>query len=763
MPETLTESFCERCGTRYTFEAAAPKGRRLGKIKVLSKGLVNFVTNDDASLDEAFADARSDQQRELTSHQLEAFHKTFQFCMSCRQYTCGNCWNEAEGRCLSCAPHLGQEILAAPFPDLAATSTLAVAADANGSASSNGRNGHAAPTELDLSAWPLADLPEPTPVETPAVALLPASTTPATDADAIEVEAEETDASSDADARAAGEAAAADAERNAAQAALELETQRATEVASAAEREAADAAARNERAIAEAAEADRAAADAAVAVAAVAAAAEAERIARAEAEQAAAEAAAQAEAEAAERAAAEAAQAEAEAAAGTGATSDLIDDDVAQAVADADRARRAAVAAAAAAAAASVVGDGPAGPAPSTDEPAPGGEDRVAAAAARTSELLGRFRPGRKDATPDAPTAAEASPPSEEPPVAAPEPGPAPALSLSAAALAADQAVEELRRASAENAATTEASVAEVSAETLTIAEPVAEAPMAAEPVAEPVAPVAAEPVAEPVRRSPPSRSPSPWRRSPPSRSPSPWRRSPSSRSPPPARARRPGRSAAGCGARRPGRPGAPARRPGRGPGLADDGSRCRRSGGGPRAAAGAARPTGRECVAEPGRRPDRPRRDSPVAEPGHDAAAAVADAGQPARSAVAGSVGGSGDRPLGGLEPGCPQPTRVGGPGLRELRASALGGGPVLPTLRVRPALSRRSGLRRPGPSGHRPGHRPDDGRHSAAVGPVRGQLARRSAATTPRRWTQAAPMRIAWVTNDSQIIAAKIATNVP
>ena len=44
-----------------------------------------------------------------TAHQLDAFHKTFNFCMTCRQYTCGNCWNEAEGRCLTCAPIPGME------------------------------------------------------------------------------------------------------------------------------------------------------------------------------------------------------------------------------------------------------------------------------------------------------------------------------------------------------------------------------------------------------------------------------------------------------------------------------------------------------------------------------------------------------------------------------------------------------------------------------------------------------------------------------
>jgi hypothetical protein len=116
MPEILTESFCERCGTRYTFESSAPRSSRLRGVRVVTRGLKHFVMSDDTSLDEAMAAARSDVERDATSHQLEAFHKTFNFCMSCRQYTCGNCWNEAEGRCLTCAPNLGREILPAPFP-----------------------------------------------------------------------------------------------------------------------------------------------------------------------------------------------------------------------------------------------------------------------------------------------------------------------------------------------------------------------------------------------------------------------------------------------------------------------------------------------------------------------------------------------------------------------------------------------------------------------------------------------------------------------
>jgi hypothetical protein len=139
MPEILTESFCERCGTRYTFESAAPtRAKKLGRFKTISKGLKNYVLSDDSSMDEAMAAARSDEERELTSHQLDAFHATFNFCMTCRQYTCANCWNQVEGRCLTCAPHLGHEIMPAPFPDL-----TPMPGD---------------PVHVDASAWPMTDL-----------------------------------------------------------------------------------------------------------------------------------------------------------------------------------------------------------------------------------------------------------------------------------------------------------------------------------------------------------------------------------------------------------------------------------------------------------------------------------------------------------------------------------------------------------------------------------------------------------------------------
>ncbi len=126
MAEILTESFCERCGSRYTFESAVPRARLRG-VKVLSRGLKNFVLDDKTSIDEAMAAARDDTDRSLTSQQLEAFHKTFNFCMSCRQYICPNCWNEAEGQCLTCSPTLGRGILPAPFPHLDPSAGIAAA------------------------------------------------------------------------------------------------------------------------------------------------------------------------------------------------------------------------------------------------------------------------------------------------------------------------------------------------------------------------------------------------------------------------------------------------------------------------------------------------------------------------------------------------------------------------------------------------------------------------------------------------------------
>lgn len=119
MTDTITESFCERCGTRYSFEQATPRRRgAIGRVRVLTRGLRNYVANDGMPMDEAMAAAQNDEERAGVSRQLDAFHRTFNFCMSCRQYTCANCWNAKVGECLTCAPDLSREVLPAPFPDL---------------------------------------------------------------------------------------------------------------------------------------------------------------------------------------------------------------------------------------------------------------------------------------------------------------------------------------------------------------------------------------------------------------------------------------------------------------------------------------------------------------------------------------------------------------------------------------------------------------------------------------------------------------------
>jgi hypothetical protein len=139
LTEILTESFCERCGTRYTFESAAPRRARLGKVRTLGKGMKNFVLSDDASFSEAMAEARSEQELTAVNHQLDAFHQTFNFCLTCRQYTCGDCWNDADGRCLTCSPLPGlEEPMAAEFAEAPAMESL--------------------PEPQEADAWPDADL-----------------------------------------------------------------------------------------------------------------------------------------------------------------------------------------------------------------------------------------------------------------------------------------------------------------------------------------------------------------------------------------------------------------------------------------------------------------------------------------------------------------------------------------------------------------------------------------------------------------------------
>ncbi|MBA2264973.1 MAG: hypothetical protein H0W17_01160, partial [Chloroflexi bacterium] len=147
MAETLTESFCERCGTRYEFQAPT-RLNPLRKTRGFIGGLRNYLTSQDA-LSDAMGDSMRSEEDNLASAQLEAFHESFNFCIDCRQYTCINCWNDDAGRCRTCAPIPGTDDLA---ERLAAS---AVAAEP-GMQTMLADEDLAAP--LGLDAWPTSDL-----------------------------------------------------------------------------------------------------------------------------------------------------------------------------------------------------------------------------------------------------------------------------------------------------------------------------------------------------------------------------------------------------------------------------------------------------------------------------------------------------------------------------------------------------------------------------------------------------------------------------
>ena len=152
MPEALTESFCERCGTRYEF-AAPTQLNTMRKTRGLISGLKNYIMSQDA-LGDAVGDAMRSEEEALASQQLEAFHESFNFCINCRQYTCLNCWNDDAGRCRTCVPIAGTDDLLERFeasfhaqhPEIAAAAAQAEMdqADLN--------------RRLGLESWPSEDL-----------------------------------------------------------------------------------------------------------------------------------------------------------------------------------------------------------------------------------------------------------------------------------------------------------------------------------------------------------------------------------------------------------------------------------------------------------------------------------------------------------------------------------------------------------------------------------------------------------------------------
>lgn len=180
MTDTIAESFCERCGTRYSFEQRS-KGRRarFGRVRVLTKGLTTFVSNDGMPLAEAIAAARDDEERAELARQLDAFHETFSFCLGCRQYTCRACWNAAAGQCLTCAPDPSREVLPMPAAGPPLTPEAGVT-DGIG-------------PRLEASAWPEADLLAPAAAGAPSRGveqppLLPPAATPPSETTAAEPE-----------------------------------------------------------------------------------------------------------------------------------------------------------------------------------------------------------------------------------------------------------------------------------------------------------------------------------------------------------------------------------------------------------------------------------------------------------------------------------------------------------------------------------------------------------------------------------------------
>ncbi len=144
MQEALTESFCERCGTRYEFKAPT-RLNPLRKTRGVVSGLRNYIMSQD-TLSDAMGDAMRSEEDSLAARQLDAFHASFNFCIQCRQYACLNCWNDSAGRCRTCAPVAGTDDLIermeaafhTPHPEVAS-------------------NGAAAPM-LDVDTWPTTDL-----------------------------------------------------------------------------------------------------------------------------------------------------------------------------------------------------------------------------------------------------------------------------------------------------------------------------------------------------------------------------------------------------------------------------------------------------------------------------------------------------------------------------------------------------------------------------------------------------------------------------
>jgi hypothetical protein len=148
MTDTVLQSFCERCGTRYTF--TEQDTRRESGLSKIGRSL-GLRSAPKPAGEPTVADA-------LPTH--DPFRATFHFCLECRQYTCQNCWNPDAGFCQTCyplgevaAPAAGNEVSAAGY-------AFAAEASAAGPSLAAPTAGTAPPTE---TAWPTTDLERTTP------------------------------------------------------------------------------------------------------------------------------------------------------------------------------------------------------------------------------------------------------------------------------------------------------------------------------------------------------------------------------------------------------------------------------------------------------------------------------------------------------------------------------------------------------------------------------------------------------------------------
>lgn len=148
MTEILTESFCERCGTRYEFGAPEPLSTKQ-KTRGLVTGLRQFIMSQD-TLSDSIGDAMRAEEETIAAAQIDAFQEAFNFCLDCRRYTCVSCWNDDAGRCRSCMPLAGVDDIAGFDERLIHASHTAMLADAALADAGTATDG-------DVLTWPAAE------------------------------------------------------------------------------------------------------------------------------------------------------------------------------------------------------------------------------------------------------------------------------------------------------------------------------------------------------------------------------------------------------------------------------------------------------------------------------------------------------------------------------------------------------------------------------------------------------------------------------